>query len=187
MFKILIILILFTETLFAQTAEPDFSDIESTGRQLADLVRDKDDRKLSSFANGKAVKQFLKNSGCKKFKYKAYVTSRGDEMTVHLIADKKYHAVVGRHYSGPLLDNTVPLDDLHASTVTCLDLGPGVKQKMQDGLQIASFTTTHFEALPNAYHVMQNLLTETPLYVLTAEAIFKIEDGAVNRVENDKQ
>lgn len=158
----------------------ELEDAVTYGELLSQAVKTKQEVKLKKLPEYEAIKQYLSENECSEFKYKAYIVGPEQQQFLYLVASKRKHVIIGRHFKAPIHDGAVDVKAFTRSTKTCLDLGKPTPN------QVALFTT-HLQPFPNEFHVLQAQLVALPLFVGTSEdLVYRIEDGKISVLDKDK-
>lgn len=144
------------------------------GNSLTEAVKSKSHIKLKSIDNYKEIKAFLKQNKCRGFKYRAYSLPKQDKF--YLIASKGKAIVIGRHFVGTLIGNSVDVDTLESSTNGCINLGSPEKNT-------AAMFVTHLKPEPNEFHVLESNLANISLYVSAQGALYTVAEGGISKAE----
>ena len=155
------------------------SEIEKSvelGNSLTAMVKSKSDVKLKSLTNYKEIRSYLKENGCPRFKYKQYIIRDGDVSKLYLVASKGKSVIIGRHFTGSLIENTADISSFSSSTNGCVDLGAPKKDA-------AAMFVTHLKPEPNEFHVLESNLANIALYVSTKEVLYSVSGGEIKVIE----
>ena len=125
-----------------------------------------------SLVNYKALKKQLKTVQCGGMKYHYY---KLDE-SLYVLGSTRKGAVVGRHFTLDLVDDSVDLSSMIASTKGCLVL--------QYSPSSAALIATHLLGdTPNEFHVMASIQSGKSIYVATANAIWDVSGTSIEFVQ----
>ncbi len=112
------------------------------------------------------------------FEYHPYVVNSNNKEIIYFIAQspKENHIVFGRHFK---IVNDVSI----ASTKSCFVSPPPPPNTDAVG----AFVTHLLSDAPTEFHVFISLQHSTPLYVGTARGIWKVENGAIELLEERRE
>lgn len=144
------------------------------GNRLTEAVKSESHIKLKTLDNYKELKAYIKRNKCSGFKYRAY--SLPDRNKFYLVASKGKSVIVGRHFVGDIVENSVDIGTLTSSTNGCINLGSTKKNA-------AAMFVTHLKPEPNEFHVLESNLAKIALYVSTKGTLFSVSEGGITTVE----
>lgn len=162
--------------LFNKAYADDLEKISQTGRVLSLAAQDKKEVKLKTLENQKEVKKFIKENKCPDYDYKAFVIDNEDETKVYLLGFYKKDVLIGRHFVGQLIDQSLDLSSIKSSSEKCLNLGEPFQPN-------SPLFVSHDEDIPNEFHVFASEFSQIPIFVSAKKGLYRILRGKLSAVQ----